>query len=243
VDVRAGADSVVFTITATDDLSGVVNASMGFDSPSGAQHRSCGLILVSGTAFSGTHSCTVQWPPMMEAGVWKWSYLAIGDAVGNGHYHWLAEAVANGWPTEITVQSTPDVTAPVVTGVTVDRTAVDVRAGADSVVFTITATDDLSGVVNASMGFDSPSGAQHRYCGLILVSGTAFSGTYSCTVQWSPMMEAGVWKWSYLAIGDAVANGWPTEITVQSASPAPPIIPVGSALQAAPTSSPPAHRR
>ena len=68
-------------------------------------------------------------------------------------------------------------------------------------------------------------------------------------------MEAGAWWWYRADAVDAVGNaarpdsaaaaaaGWPTTITVQSASPAPPIFPVGSTPQAAPANSLPASIR
>jgi uncharacterized protein YjdB len=254
VDVRAGADSVVFTVAATDDLSGVGSIYIGVTSPSGTQTAGCSERRVSGTAINGTYSCTAQWPQFREVGAWRWSNLYISDVAGNGRSYDSTAAAANGWPTVITVQSVVDVAAPVVTGVTVDKMAVDVRAGADSVVFTVAATDDLSGVGSIYIGVTSPSGTQTAGCSGQRVSGTAINGTYSCMAQWPQFREVGIWRLSNLYILDvagngrsydstaAAANGWPTEITVQGPTGAPPLTASAPALRPDPSTPLPARR-
>jgi hypothetical protein len=233
VDLTAGQDSVVFMVTATDELSGITSVQVNLSGPSGTRSAGCGGSLQTGTAFSGTYRCVAYWQRLTsENGVYTLNYVYVYD-ISNLRNYSLAEAQANGWPTAITVAgATPDVTPPVVTAVTVDRTTVDLTSGQDSVVFMVTATDDLSGITSVQVNLSGPSGTRSAGCGGSLLTGTVFSGTYRCVAYWQRLTsEDGVYTLNYVfvydinnlrnySVAEARANGWPTEIIVLSSTPA-----------------------
>src|SRR5438067_1613622 len=99
-----------------------------------------------------------------------------------------------------------DTTPPSVTGLTLNPTSVNVTTGPKSVLVTMTATDDLSGVKFVTVTFTSPNVGQTQYAFLSLSSGSATNGTFTGNATIPQYADNGTWNISSVFIGDNAGN-------------------------------------
>ena len=226
----SAADSVVFTVAVTDNLAGTEWVSASYRSPSGNGYRYCSsYVLAGGTATNGSYQCVMQWPRYSEAGTWRLNYLGARDSAGNERYYNFEQAQANGLAPEIVVTSDPDTSGPVISSLTANRVDISTLTAGDSVVFTLTLSDQPAGFYYGYLHFWSPSRSSDRNCYMIRVEGT--DNTYTCTMTWPALAEVGTWRYEvmyaydvvyngrYYYIEEAQANGWPTAIRVNANQP------------------------
>jgi Leucine-rich repeat (LRR) protein len=90
----------------TDDLSGVQQACLAFQSPSQRQGSSNCFSRISGNARDGIYQGNVTFPQYSEAGTWKAYYAFARDLVGNYRYLFTADLTAAGLPTTLDVTCT-----------------------------------------------------------------------------------------------------------------------------------------
>ena len=98
-----------------------------------------------------------------------------------------------------------DTTAPAITDVTVDQSSIDTSSAAETVVATLTLTDDLSGVVGVAMNCRSAFAQTVGGSGQ-LTSGTSTSGTWTASIIFPRYSEHGSWACE-IDIVDEVNNG------------------------------------
>jgi hypothetical protein len=238
LDVSSGArTSTTLTIGLTDNLSGVCFGCffpaflLVMKSPSGQQFRFIdqeGFIRASGSNLSGTWQATLPMPQYSEPGAWTLQSFEITDRVLNVVTYTGSTLQNQGLATNLTVVSSPaDTTSPQLTGFSFSPAFIDTSLGPQTVNYTITATDDLSGVDfspdtptrNQPFGvvFKSPSGNQTQMSDFLTtlptLSGTPLSGTWTGTLTFPQFSEAGTWNVTSLAIKDKVRN-----LTVDNAS-------------------------
>jgi len=167
VDVTLSAQTVVATMHVTDDLSGAVAAFLEFDSPSSTQFHQFGLSLISGTALDGVWQGSIEIPEFSESGTWTLGGMFhvgfLQDAAGNVLSITKANLQAAGFPTNLTVISTPDVTPPRLSTIAFSSPSIDVSAGPQMITVTLGLTDSPAGVQYIFPTFQSPSGKQHQY--------------------------------------------------------------------------------
>jgi hypothetical protein len=94
------------TLTATDDISGVVNALATFTSPSAATTIPVILTRTSGTALNGTWTGTTVMPGGSEKGAWTLSEVDLTDAAANPAVYNAAALQALGAPGQLLVNTT-----------------------------------------------------------------------------------------------------------------------------------------
>lgn len=97
-----------------------------------------------------------------------------------------------------------DTTAPAITDVTVDQSSIDTSSADETVVATLTLTDDLSGINRAYMTCRSPSGQVASGNGA-LTSGSPTSGTWAASTVFPRYSEHGSWT-CVIDLVDAVLN-------------------------------------
>ncbi|MEI7837475.1 MAG: SBBP repeat-containing protein, partial [Planctomycetota bacterium] len=158
-----------------------------------------------------------------------WFFLQ--DVVGNYRQPRESDLIALGFPTKLTVTSTPDTTVPVLQSLSFTPTSIDTTTGNRTVTVTARITDDVSGFGSASVNFYSPSRAQQRGAGFIRISGDKNDGVYQATVTFPQYGEGGVWyvDWFFLqdVVGnyrqpresDLIAQGFPTKLTITGNDP------------------------
>ena len=207
VDVREGQAPVTVTVDLSDDLAGVQQWQVQFNSPSGSQSLqvSGSPGLIAGTTLNGTFQGTSTLPQFAEAGTWTAASLSVTDGAGNSTSVNLAAA---GFPLSLTVVSQQDVTPPSLVSISVSPETVDVREGQAPVTVTVDLTDDLAGVQQWQVQFDSPSGNQSLQVSGSpgLIAGTILSGTFGSSATLLQSAEAGTWTAAFLSITDEAGN-------------------------------------
>jgi hypothetical protein len=162
------------------------------------------------------------------------------DCLGNMRSRYAADLATDGYPTTFDVTSAGDVAAPVLSGLSLTPTAVDVSSGASIITVTATITDDLAGVSAGDqcdgygsspspvqIRFRSPSGGQFRD-GLAVPLG---ADVYSFPVTVLQYAEQGTWTVEQILLVDCLGNvqprypadlaadGYPTSFRVVPAPP------------------------
>jgi len=203
INTTAASQTVTCNMTLTDDLSGVSSATCSFTSADTNYRQSCTAVApTSGTALNGTWSCVLTFPRYAQSGIWTAGVTAT-DAVGNND---ILDDPVTGFPSTLTVTSTPDLVAPALSTFTLNPTAVTVSAAAQNVICSMTLTDALSGVAFASCQLSAPDSDQIASCGSAAPSsGTRNSGVFSCTVSIPRYADAGTWT-SQVFAADLVGN-------------------------------------
>ena len=107
VDVSSSSQLVTFTLSLTDDLSGIDNANWDIISPSGSQcqtgHIWSPWDLKSGTENDGIYQTNVEFPQFIEIGTWHITQLTLVDKIGNNKQYSEADLITMGYLTVIKV--------------------------------------------------------------------------------------------------------------------------------------------
>jgi hypothetical protein len=226
-DVSDAADTVRLTVSASDasDITGVY---VVFLSPSGAVINPASCALESGTARDGAWGCNLHVARYTEAGIWQVQNVQMVDELGHISYVLNADVAGAGHEHTLRVTSTPsDSSAPLLAGFSFTPDTVHVSAKQDTVVVTLRASDDATGIMNIYVTLRSASGStslQTTACEL--VDGTRNDGTFRCNLPIPQDVERGTYTFrvslqdsiyrfrSYLTAG-LQAAGYPTTVTVQ----------------------------
>ena len=207
VNVDAATALVGCDVTLADNAAGIVDVACQFLSPSFVGFASCITnVPASGTPTNGTFSCNVPIPRYGEAGDWLVQVQASDD-VGNIYISDFLSLILAGLPSTVTVTSTtPDVSGPVVSNLSLNTASVDVSIGSVSVACTVDQGDSPAGTEFAACNFSSPSGMQSAGCLITTpTSGTDQLGTYGCNALIPMFSEPGTWSLTYVT-GDKVSN-------------------------------------
>ena len=201
IDTTLSSQDVTFSMTVTDDLSGVANAEFAITAPATTTEKfvtpppNCiAYAPSSGTPRSGVWSCVITIPRYSHAGTWTIVQAYATDGVGN-HFAYNASALtALGFPSTVTVTSDPDTLPPVQTFISLSAGTLDVSSGPQSLTCNMTVTDDKSGVLASGCAVFSPSSSQRLFCvAYAPSSGTIFNGVFSCSVTIPQYAQAGNW--------------------------------------------------
>ncbi|MBP7146548.1 MAG: hypothetical protein KBD01_03315 [Acidobacteria bacterium] len=207
VDVRSASKTVTCTMPVTDAKSGVDVASCIFGSPSESQFQVCSASApTSGTRTNGTFQCTVTIPRYSEQGTWVVEYVQLIDMVNNFKLMTTADLAAAGRPTNLSVTSTPDVSGPTLTNLTLTPQTIDTTSALQVVACTMTFADSPAGTSMAMCSFDKPATGHSYGCqALAPSSGTPQNGTWSCNVTFPVHAPGGTYEATITAI-DTVTN-------------------------------------
>jgi hypothetical protein len=137
IDVTTAPATVDVTIEVIDDLAGYRNGFIIFSSPSG-KWRQGNLVTPND---SNEYTVTMPFSQYIESGTWSVLTVALYDKADNEVFLNTDYLEAHSFPTTLEVDSNPDTTSPVVTGMTISPSTVDVSSGPVDVTFTISATD------------------------------------------------------------------------------------------------------
>jgi hypothetical protein len=206
VNVGSGDATVEIAFTATASA-GVRQAYAAMESTRGSIFRNCFAdTRTSGTSTNGTWKCTITIPKDAPGGTWRVNTLWVADSASNSTLYSVQQLAERGLPSSFQVTSpTEDVTAPALTGITLDRTTVSLASGATYVQVTLTATDGGVGVIHGSPGLTPPTGSGHA-CGAEPITGVAQrNATIVCSIPIAAAGVEGKWKLD-VYIADAVGN-------------------------------------
>lgn len=209
VDVTSAPATVEFTVSATDAGPGMKEVIVFLDPPERNRFWTCRATAPSsGTPHNGVWKCTITVPQGAEAGTWIISQItfidqadtqiAIGyDKLGSGGYPW----------TVIVKNSGPPATRPVITGLSLSPTTVDITHSNGRVDFMVSANAS-AGVSNVYVNASLPAGGTTYglWCeDSTLVGGSAADGTWKCPLSVPMTSPAGTWKVG-ITIVDSAGN-------------------------------------
>jgi len=201
IDTTAASTTVNVGFTLTDDLSGASSFQVLFTSPSGSQTQFASKTFTAATSV--TSSVPVTFPRFSEPGTWTVANVVLGDAVGNTSFLATSDLAAKGFPTTLTVTSTPDTTPPTLTALSFSPTSITTVGS--PVTVTYGATDDLSGVNSVSILLTSPTGGQQQ-TGASSVSPPATPAAGTISLNFPGGTEQGTWTVSLVLVSDAAGN-------------------------------------
>jgi hypothetical protein len=229
VNVNGAPADVTCTVSGTDAPAGIGQVTCTFSSPTFLQSQSCTADAPSsGNRQAGTFSCQLTIPRYAEAGTWTVQTVTLADQAGSQRAYAGFELQMMGYPTELSVTSTPDLAGPSLASFDLQPQGIDVTTGAADVECTMQLTDTPAGVEFVTCGLTSPSEEQSQGCAAFTPSsGTPNNGTYVCTMTVPRYSESGLWQASVFA-NDTVGNvgswdaaalaglGFPSEVDVTS---------------------------
>ena len=212
IDTTLASRTVTCNMTLTDALSGVTSASCMFISPDSVYSQSCNAAApTSGTPQNGTWSCVITFPRYSQSGVWT-ALVSAPDAVGNNA---SIDPSFDGFPSDLTITSDPDLVEPALTLFSLSPNAVTVSAAAQNVTCNMTMTDAKSGVAFASCQLKAPVISSTQTAGCVAAaptSGTRNNGVFSCVLSIPRYADAGTWTAQVYAV-DLVGNAPATPFT------------------------------
>jgi uncharacterized protein YfaS (alpha-2-macroglobulin family) len=197
IDTSAASRNVDFDLHATDDLSGVdpASSSVIVHSPSGTTTLSAPLQFVSGTATNGDYHATITVPRYAAQGTWTVEVRLV-DNVTYVNQVTSAQLAVLSFPNSFNQTGLGDSTAPQLTAFDLSPSITNTSSSGATVNFTLTATDDLSGVDTAASKIvvydpiNQPvapvslvsAGGNNYTASLVLPQGSA-AGTYKVEVR------------------------------------------------------------
>ena len=207
VDVTSGDASVTVTLTATDAGVGLLAGTVTYYSATcgaglGTQLSlswndndagMTGMTLISGDRTNGTWQGTLVVPTGLPSCSIPLNDVALCDRVDNCVVVWAEDLGVEVPSISLTNSDAADLTNPSLTTVSVSPTAVDVTSGDASVTVTLTATDNLTGVLAGTVTYSGSTcgGADLSLSwndndadmtGMTLISGDRTNGTWQGTL-------------------------------------------------------------
>ena len=217
VNVTGGNKLVTFTVTAKGTTKDVTTVSVNLQSPTigtVTRYAAASLRLKSGTKRNGVWTGTATIPRWTNKGTWKISSVTVSDKGGGFGYY--TPTIPSGdhawkpaWPKTLAVASTPDVTPPAVTSLTVSPKTVDTSSAPKKITVTAKIRDGQSGVSGAWVsGTVKISGRTYGATAfLVRKAGTAKNGTFVGTLTVPKWVGASTHVWSLTAyVGDTMGN-------------------------------------
>lgn len=213
IDTRTAAARVNVSFHVTDDRSGVAWAKVTFVGPGATGTvRGCTSLAVTpgqDPALDLVLSCDVEFPQFSPEGMWRVYGVDVQDVAGNSREHGTSSLLALGFPTDLSVTSTPDTAAPQLIDFDFNPAAIDTEAGEATVQASFVAGDDLSGVASVEAVFTAPGpAAQSLDCvSGFPDSGSSLTGTFTCPMPFPRYSVEGTWTVTEVNVRDAVGNG------------------------------------
>ncbi|HKO38084.1 MAG TPA: hypothetical protein VJU14_06925, partial [Solirubrobacterales bacterium] len=222
LDTSAGPGSVLFSLAATDDLSGVEDAAALVRLPASdppicfpCGHRAPAR-LASGTIFDGVWEERLQLPRYATPGTYPVSAVVLYDRAGNRTAYGPEELEGLGYPVEFTQTGAGDTQPPEVVDFWMNRDTVRAAAGDGAIQFFIRVEDDLSGVGESDespferlrVDIAPPHASEwgYRDGGMAQVSGTHLDGVWRFEYGLPPDAETGTWTIPAIEATDRAGN-------------------------------------
>ena len=200
VDTTSAPATVTITATITDDLSGFSYGYMSLASPGGLYLSASAFTAIGGDRYTAT----VVIPRYAQPGTWHVDSISLTDHSWNTRWLGRWDLQDLGIDASVEVTGIQDVTAPVITAMTVSPATIDITSSSVNVTLTATITDDLSGFSSGSLTFTSPSGAQMISQGIFATS--TGSDQYTATLYFPRWSETGDWHIQSVSVADGVSN-------------------------------------
>jgi hypothetical protein len=207
VDVTDGERSLVVTIRATDDNSGVREVWLAYTRPDpDAGGFGINIVRISGNEIDGVYRGTIPIAKGSPPGAYEF-YGDVSDRVGNVDAFHSDDLRTRGFPGGFTVvDRSPDTTKPTVSGVRLTTASVDVRTGPQTIGVQFDAAD-ASGIQGGVLFVVPPdnSNGGAELPAFSRASGTDASGTWSGQLTIPRYAPQGRWD-LFLIVSDKLHN-------------------------------------
>lgn len=207
VDVSSES-SIGLWIEAEESQSGIGRVGVRIDGPSGPWRE---LTFESNTPYGGA-SASVDVPASTPAGKYRIASLSLTDRAGNRVSFDATELAEAAFDAEFDVFEGPDTKGPELTGYSLAPETLDTSAAPGAVLFSLAATDDLSGVADAAAlirlpGSDPPVcfPCGHR-ASSYLTSGSIYDGTWEEKFPLVQFAMPGTYMVSAVVLYDRAGN-------------------------------------
>jgi hypothetical protein len=223
INTASAPATVQASFSATDDLSGIQAIAVTWFNPNQSVWYGNTATFNGPLQTSGTVSVTL--PQFSQSGIWT-PDVELVDMAGNMRLLSSSEIAALGFPTQLTVASVADVTAPILTAFSFTPTSVVTASAPATVQASFSATDDLSGIQAIAVTWFNPNqsvwyGNTATFNGPLHTSGTVSVTLpqFSQSGTWTPEVELVdmVGNMRLLSSSEIAALGFPTQLTVASA--------------------------
>ncbi|MBI4503355.1 MAG: hypothetical protein HY700_19630 [Gemmatimonadetes bacterium] len=99
INMSEGPATVTVSFTVADDLSGAVQLTVRFESPSGAVQQAQATVFPASESHTG--SVSVEFPQYSAPGIWTVGSVSVYDAAGNYFDYYTGQLATLGFPTEL----------------------------------------------------------------------------------------------------------------------------------------------
>jgi hypothetical protein len=217
VDTSGGSQEVVFTISFTDDRSGVASGALTITNPGGATE----LVffdesdLTSGTRQDAILSVPFEVPFLAGLGTWRVSGLSIYDAVGNFREYDEVALSDAGLNASFEQAGSGDLTAPTLSDLSLSSDSIDVTDGPVDLIVTATILDAGAGVrqnhwTGSTAQLETPGWSQAIDANFVRDPGDA--DLYHATFHIPAYAPLGQWTLGRVVLVDEALNsatyGW-----------------------------------
>ena len=224
IDIASEQREVQFALTVGDNASGVKRIRVNLTSPSGA-FISLAHDFAENENLASLRLASAPLSPFAEEGEWSVFAIFAYDYAGNRLSLSESELQTAGYPTRIAVSnSQSDANAPMLSNFVVETATVDPSTGRAKMHFSVSATDDQSGVRSARVDLISPSGVM--LSAQTIAKPAKLSTTLTLeTAMLNDHLEDGTWTIYSVLLEDQAgnvsqwghrltANGYRNEVTV-----------------------------
>ncbi|HET7229821.1 MAG TPA: Ig-like domain-containing protein [Longimicrobium sp.] len=203
--ITAG-DSATVTFTVADAGTGVATARATIYHAASNRSYSCAASApATGTLNNGTFQCRIVTSAGAANGSWSVNSVQVTDRTGNNASFTAAGLSARGFTSSVTLSGgSNDTGKPALDTFAISPASV---TRADSVTFTVGASDPGSGVALMLVEIRSPISSELLACqSAAPASGTRASGTFVCSARFGAGAPAGTWTLYDLQIVDTAGN-------------------------------------
>ncbi len=206
LDSGSGTETVTATVSISDDLGGLRDFRIDVLEPSGETFLSRsidGAALISGDALLGNYQFSFDLPRYLPPGIYRLRALLTDGAGRMTRYgeDSASAAFPSGSVHALAVINPrrADLSPPVLRGLMLSASSVDVSAGAQTLSATVSVSDDFYGLGRGSIALQASKGAGDAVIGLTefgppdLVSGGGVNGFYQCSMTVPPDLSPGVY--------------------------------------------------
>lgn len=206
IDSSLGATEIEVLITAKDDFSGPRDASVEFSSDETGKGFSSSMGVISVDGSVSTLRGTPMVPQFFPPSTYTLRRVILTDKANNRIELFTPELNRLGFPTEVIIIGFADMVPPKVLSFDFNPKVINTLIGPTQIEIIMTAQDDLSGVKDASIEFNSQEVGQSIGSGIGVISVNGNIATLRGILSVQQFFPNGTYEISRLTLSDFVQN-------------------------------------
>lgn len=207
IDIQTGEEKVRLNLTLMDDISGIKQVYIQFHS---SNQQSVYAFMDISARNGNVHSLSLEsssFGEFAEAGTWTIAYISIDDVAGNSSRYDSYQLSELGFDTQVVVSNlNSDNQDPELNSFSISESEIDIETGLETVSFTLSTSDDLSGIAQIYIQLQGLNG-DSVYS--VLYSDSLGGNIHNVSMESSVFgvsPEEGVWSIAYITIEDTAGN-------------------------------------